>query len=225
MHCHAVSSRPHWREEIAARGYDVTILDTPPYWIEAIDEPFCAVFSSSEVDDVIANATRKLVKLAHALVEEVCLSGNSEHHFDKLNIAPPFREAIRRSWKRHDKSLYGRFDFAYKDSSLKLLELNFDTPTSLYESAHLQKMWLEELLHTGSIPIHARQCNTLQQALIGNLRMNFANHDIFHLGTFEHAHEEVENLKYLQSCANQGGLTTQFIYFDDIRVNGAGGGR
>jgi glutathionylspermidine synthase len=221
VRCHSVSARLDWREQIASRGYDVSLLENPAYWIEAIEEPFCAVFSCKEID-TITKATRQLTKLALDLVEEVCNSAKSEHYFDRLQIAPPFRECIRRSWKRHDKSLYGRFDFAYGDSSLKLLELNFDTPTSLHESAHLQRMWLEDIRHTGQIPFAAIQHNSIQEKLIACLRTNFSEHQIFHLGTFEHAREETENLKYLQSCANQGGLQTQFIYLDDVRYDAQG---
>jgi glutathionylspermidine synthase len=222
VRCHSVSARLDWREQIAARGYDVSLLENPAYWIEASEEPFCAVFSRQELDDSIDRATRQLTKLALELVEEVCCSGNSEHYFDQLQTPPQFRECIRRSWKRNDQSLYGRFDFAYSDNSLKLLELNFDTPTSLYESAHLQRMWLEDMRHTGQIPFAATQHNSIQEKLIACLRMNFPEHPVFHLGTFEHAREETENLKYLQSCANQGGLQTQFIYLDDVRFEAHG---
>lgn len=222
MHCHSVSPRYNWREQIAARGYDVSLLEHPPYWIESIDEPFCVVFSRHEIENLINRATSELTRLALDLVEEVCRSGQSEHYFDRLNIAPPFRESIRRSWKRHDKSLYGRFDFALNNGSLKLLELNFDTPTSLYESAHLQRMWLEEMRQFQEIPFAATQNNSIQQKLIATLRLHFSAHEIFHLGTFEHAREEIENLKYLQSCADSAGLKTQFIYLDDVRYDAEG---
>ncbi len=138
MHCHSVPGRSNWREQALDRGYNVALLADPPYWIEAIEDPFCAVFSQNELNELIIPATAELTKLALQLVDEVCNSAKSEYYFDYLRIPGFVREPIRRSWKRQDKSLYGRFDFAYNENSLKLLELNFDTPTSLYESAHLQ---------------------------------------------------------------------------------------
>ncbi|MFN8553644.1 MAG: glutathionylspermidine synthase family protein [Candidatus Obscuribacterales bacterium] len=222
MRCHSVSARINWREQIAARGYDISLLDHPPHWIEAYDDPFCAVFSRHEIDNIINRATQELTKLALELVEEVCCSGGSESYFDRLQIAPPFREPIRRSWKRHDQSLYGRFDFSLNGDSLKLLELNLDTPTSLYESAQLQRMWLEEMRQFQEIPFAAMQSNSIQEKLIGCLRLHFSSHEIFHLGTFQHAREEIDNIKYVQSCADMAGLKTQFIYLDEVRYDPEG---
>ncbi|MFN8553802.1 MAG: glutathionylspermidine synthase family protein [Candidatus Obscuribacterales bacterium] len=212
----------NWREQIAARGYDISLLDNPPYWVESIEDPFCAVFSHHESDNIINHATRQLTKLALELVEEVCCSGRSEQYFDRLHILPQFRECIRRSWKRHDKSLYGRFDFSLNDSSLKLLELNFDTPTSLYESAQLQRMWLEEMRQLQEIPFAATQNNSIQEKLTTCLRHDFSEHTIFHLSTFACAKEEIENIKYLQTCAETAGLRTQLIYLDDVHYDTQG---
>ncbi len=222
MHCHPVVARPNWREQTAELGYNVSLLDDPPYWIEAIDQPFCCVFSQTEVSDLIDAATVELAQLALQLVEKVCSSANSESLFDHLRIPSHFRECIRRSWKRHDRSLYGRFDFAYSENSLKLLELNFDTPTSLYESAHLQHLWLEDLRQVHAIPVDALQSNSIQEKLISATQKLVSAEQVFHLGTFQHAIEEAENLKYLQSCAVRAGLNTQFIYLDDLRYDASG---
>lgn len=221
MRCHSVSARLNWREQVASRGYDVALLDHPPCWIESVDEPFCAVFSGYEIDR-IREATERLTKAALSLVDEVCCSASSESYFARLQIAPQFRECIRRSWKRHDKSLYGRFDFALNGDTLKLLELDFDTPTSLYESAHLQRMWLEMLRPLQEIPFTARQNNSIQEKLAACLSLNFAEHDIFYLGTFEHSGKEIENLKYVQSCAELAGMKTQFVYLDEVRYDKEG---
>lgn len=219
MHCHSIPVRKNWREQAQDRGYNVALLADPPYWIEAIEDPFCAVFSQNELNDIINSATAELTKLSLELVEEICCSAKSEQYFDYLQIPSFAREPVRRSWKRHDKSLYGRFDFAYNEGSLKLLELNFDTPTSLYESAHLQRMWLEESRQLQAIPFDSTQDNSLQEKLIAAFRSLMPYGQVFHLGTFQHAIEEIENLKYLQSCAVQAGLDTQFIYLDDVKYD------
>ncbi|CAN5733774.1 glutathionylspermidine synthase family protein [soil metagenome] len=222
MHCHSVPARNNWREQAHDRGYNVALLTDPPYWIEAIEDPFCAVFSQKESSEIIDSATAELTKLALQLVEEICCSAKSEHYFDYIRIPGFAREPIRRSWKRHDKSLFGRFDFAYNENSLKLLELNFDTPTSLYESAHLQRLWIEASRQLQSIPLECTQSNSIQEKLIATFRSLIPYGQVFHLGTFEHAIEETENLKYLQSCAVQAGLETQFIYLDDLKYNANG---
>jgi glutathionylspermidine synthase len=49
---------------------------------------------------------------------------------------------------------------------VKLLEYNADTPTSLYESAYFQWIWMEESRRSGSIPRDADQFNAIQDKLI-----------------------------------------------------------
>src|SRR3546814_2826390 len=56
------------------------------------------------------------------------------------------------SWLEGHPHLYGRMDFSYNGSGpAKLLELNYDTPTSLYEASAFQWGWLRSEEHTSEL--------------------------------------------------------------------------
>src|SRR3546814_6122131 len=70
------------------------------------------------------------------------------------------------SWLEGHPHLYGRMDFSYNGSGpAKLLELNYDTPTSLYEAAAFQWGWLEQCIERGLLPAHADQFNSIDTKL------------------------------------------------------------
>ena len=72
-----------------------------------------------------------------------------------------------RSWLTHQPSLYSRLDLAWDGTGEpKLLENNADTPTSLYEAAFFQWIWLEDQLNAGNLPEGSDQFNSLQEKLI-----------------------------------------------------------
>lgn len=104
-------SRPDWQNLTKNLGFNVALLENPPYWAEALDRPFALQFSLSEIQ-AIAAATAEINGMALALVEHVCQSNQSPILMDKLQIPPGFRDAIRLSWRRQDPSLYGRLDLS-----------------------------------------------------------------------------------------------------------------
>ena len=63
--------------------------------------------------------------------------------------------------------MYKRQDLAYAgDGPAKLFELNYDTPTSLYEAAFFQWVWLEQQKERGLLPEAADQYNLIQDLLV-----------------------------------------------------------
>jgi glutathionylspermidine synthase len=226
MDFHPIASRPHWREQMLDLNLSISLLDDPPYWIEAHDQPFCAVFTNAEINGQLAVATNEIIELALQLTHDVCNGKNSESLFENLRIPQFYRNAIRSSWQRGDRTWYGRMDFAYNGNSLKLLEFNFDTPTSLYESSLLQRLWIEDLREHGGVPHGAIQSNRIEAMLIetasGLIDPAMQQDQILHLGTFKHAKEEIENVKYLQSCAVKAGLQTKFTFLDDLNFTSDG---
>ncbi|MER1720990.1 glutathionylspermidine synthase family protein, partial [Proteus terrae] len=48
-------------------------------------------------------------------------------------------------------------------------ENNADTPTSLYESAFFQWIWLEDQVNAGRLPQNADQFNSIQDQIISNM--------------------------------------------------------
>ncbi len=88
-----------------------------------------------------------------------------EEILTQLAIPPLYWDVIAESWRARDPSLYGRMDFARcGNAPVKLLEYNADTPTSLYESAYFQWLWLEDARCSGIIPRDADQYTLFRSA-------------------------------------------------------------
>ncbi len=61
-----------------------------------------------------------------------------EEYLRRLALPENFWDLIRCSWASGEPHLYGRMDFAYDgETPAKLFELNYDTPTSLYEGGRV----------------------------------------------------------------------------------------
>ncbi|MBA3856574.1 MAG: hypothetical protein C0507_06635 [Cyanobacteria bacterium PR.3.49] len=217
-----VKARRNWKQRADEAGYLAAILDNPPYWVEALEDPFCCVLSLEEVEDVIESATSELYDMALKAVDFVVNGSSSERCFDALKIEPQYRNAIRKSWRRNDQSIYGRFDFAYSGGELKLLELNFDTPTSLYEAAIIQWYWLEDLKVQKAIPESSDQFNSMHERLIECFEKAKKDSQIIHLASVEDSAEDEDTVRYLQSCALQAGMDARFIYMKDLGFDSFG---
>src|SRR5258706_512965 len=69
--------------------------------------------------------------------------------------------------ERADPSLYGRLDLSFGGPGpAKLLEYNADTPTSLFEAAVFQWIWLEQSIERAALPKGADQFNSIHECLI-----------------------------------------------------------
>ncbi len=106
----------------------------------------------------------------------------------------------------------------------KLLENNADTPTSLYEAAFFQWIWLEDQLNAGKLPAGSDQFNSLQEKLIdrfGELREQFG-FQLLHMACCRDTVEDRGTVQYLQDCAAEAGLATEFLYIEDIGLGEKG---
>lgn len=215
-------ARKDWRARADEAGYLAAILDDPPYWVEALEQPFCGVLTMEEVEDTIESATSELYSMALHTVEFVVNGSSSEKCFDTLKISKQYRNAIRKSWRRQDQSIYGRFDFAYSDGELKMLELNFDTPTSLYEAAILQWFWLEDLKQGRKLPTSSDQFNSMHERLIQSFSKARKDCATIHLASVDDSPEDEDTVRYLQSCAIQAGLDARFIFMKDLGFDSLG---
>lgn len=126
---------------------------------------------------------------------------------------------VRQSWKTNQPSLYSRLDLAWDGvGEPKLLENNADTPTSLYEAAFFQWIWLEDQLNAGNLPADSDQFNSLQEKLIerfGELREQFG-FLLLHMACCRDTVEDRGTVQYLQDCAAEAGVATEFLYIEDI---------
>lgn len=210
-----VQARSNWKDRAQELGYLSWMFDNPPYWAEALSQPFCAEFTVSEIRDIIMKASSELIELGLRAVEEVCCSERSDELMNRLRIPNQYRQGIRKSWARQDPTVYGRFDFAYTDGKVKLLEMNFDTALALYESSIFQLIWFEELCLAGQLS--GDQYNSLHDRLIKTFAsMSLSSDEIIHFVCMKQFQEDWDTSQYLQSCAIQAGLKAKLMEIKDL---------
>ena len=179
------------------------------YW----DEAHCYRFTADEIDELEA-ATRDLHQLSLAAVEHIVIADR----FEQLAIAPGFAERIRASWKARDPALAGRFDLAFDGSNPpKLLEYNADTPTALLEASVVQWRWLQGAIRP-ELP-DADQFNSLHEKFIANWRaisVTLSANVPVHFACVKESDEDLGTIEYQRDVATQAGITTRFVYIEDI---------
>lgn len=201
------------RENVDARiedyGFSFHAVDGVPYW----DESVYYAFTLEEIERDLEAPAHDLAALCLELVDRIHAD---EEVLQKLAIPSHVWSLIGESWRAKDASLYGRFDFAYcGDGPAKLLEYNADTPTSLFEAAVFQWVWLEDAIAQGLIPADADQFNSLHEKLIARLKAIVPGPTL-HLAGMRASEEDACFLDYLENCAIQAGLATTQIDISDI---------
>jgi len=155
----------------------------------------------------------------------------SQEMMERLAIPEAFRDLVANSWRNGDPHLYGRMDFSYDGSGpAKLLELNYDTPTALYEAALFQWLWLEQMRERGDLPNSADQYNRIQEDLVDvftHLRnlTGTTGSDTDSAFVFAAVADSVEDrgtAQYLQDLASQAGFRTRFENIDSIGIDALG---
>ncbi|MDX9862240.1 MAG: glutathionylspermidine synthase family protein, partial [Rhodospirillales bacterium] len=212
----AVEPRPDWQSQAEAQGFVFHTMHGAPYW----DETRAYRFSLAEIEAEIEDPTAMLERMAYAVVERAVTEPGL---LDRLRIPEDFHDLVRASWRRGDKNLYGRFDFAYgAGGPAKLLEYNADTPTSLFESAVFQWIWLEQMMERGDVPKGADQFNSLHERLIDAFGRFGISPRPLHLAAVTSSAEDRGTVEYLADCAAQAGIETRLIDIAAIGVDGAG---
>ena len=128
------------------------------------------------------------------------------------------------AWRR--RAPYGRIDFAYDGGGpAKLYELNYDTPTSLYESAYFQWLWLEQQINAGRLPVGTDQYNGIQENLCETFATLARDKRIgarVHFAAVRDSAEDQATVLYLRDCAHQAGVDTALIAVEDIGLSAEG---
>mgnify|MGYP003337979509 FL=1 len=208
--------RPDWEATAERLGFTWRHINGEIYW----DETAAYAFSMEEVEDGIEAPTAELHGLCLELVKEAV---QSERLMEQLDIPEPMRDYVAASWTRGDPSLYGRFDFAYDGRGpAKLYEYNADTPTSVYETAAFQWLWLEDQIRAGVLPADADQFNSLSEKLITRFRTIFPNGGFVHFSSDADFVEDRQTVRFLEDLAQQAGLEPQFVAIDQIGLNADG---
>src|ERR1700710_181402 len=152
--------RDDWRATAEASGFDFHTIDGERYW----DERACYAFTLEEIETQIETPTGEIDAMC---LEVVGRAVDNEYALQRLQIPRAFWPLIRDSWRRGEKSLYGRIDLSFDGNGpAKLLEYNADTPTSIFEAAGFQWTWLEQATQRHIIPPDADQFNSIHEHLI-----------------------------------------------------------
>lgn len=215
----AIAERPDWKDQAERLGFRFHTIDGERYW----DERAYYAFTLQQVERDIEEPTRELHDMAMHFVDEAV---SSEELLDRLAIPPRYRDWIRDSWKTGQPHVYGRMDLAYDGTGpAKLYELNYDTPTALYEAAYFQWLWLEQQIKAGALPARADQYNRIQEALceaFAFLARERRIGDSLHFSAVKESEEDRATVSYLRDCAHQVGIRTDYVAIEDIGLSAEG---
>ncbi|WP_044470967.1 glutathionylspermidine synthase family protein [Mannheimia massilioguelmaensis] len=192
--------------EVGFDYYNLPSTDGSNYWSDNV----AYEFTLAEIDR-IEDATNELHAMCLDFVADEVMKGDYQHYqFTDLQ-----KQLIEQSWSRKDLSLYGRFDFGYDGSSLKMFEYNADTPTSLLEASVVQWKWLEQVENLQ----HRDQFNWIHEALVKRFQdvKQITGKSSFHFsGMQEAGREDWGNIDYLCDVAYLAGWNIHQLAIEDI---------
>jgi glutathionylspermidine synthase len=205
----ACNEREDWQDTAAGYGFDFHTMDGARYW----DERAFYAFTLAEIEDAIEGPTAEIDAMCLELCARVV---EDERQLKRLRIPEAFWPLIRDSWRREEKSLYGRLDLSYSGSGpAKLLEYNADTPTSLFEAAVFQWTWLEQGIERRFLGAGTDQFNSLHERLIDAWK-KFGAAKHLHLAGMLESPEDATTLAYLEDTAQQAGIETTLLDIESI---------
>ena len=212
-----LAPRPDWRSRAVECGFAFHTIGGEPYW----DESHCYAFTLAQIENDIEAPTEELHAMALDLVGDIVAS---EASMRQLDIPEPYWDWIAESWRRRDPHLYGRMDLAYDGHApARLLELNYDTPTSLFEAAFFQWQWLDDMQREGRLPIGADQFNSIYESLVeafGTIAHHLARPLRF--AAVRDSTEDQGTIDYLRDCALQAGIDCEPLAIEDIGLTDDG---
>lgn len=213
--------RPNWQDRLDEIGFPFhTDADGTAYW----DETAHWRFSLAEIEALEA-AAEEVYRLCEQAVGHVVARGL----YEAVGLPRWAAPAIEASWADRDgtdNALYARFDFAWdgRGGPPKALELNAETPTSLYETAVAQWCWLQDT-HPG-----ADQFNRLEEALVERWQERMrvfpglaSQAEAVHFACLMPHPEDEATIAYLQTLALRAGMTTKAMPIQAIRYDDASG--
>ncbi|MDO5529731.1 MAG: glutathionylspermidine synthase family protein [Paracoccus sp. (in: a-proteobacteria)] len=212
----SLPERPDWRARAAELGFTFADMGGAPYW----DESSAYRFTLRQIEDDIEDPSTEL----HAMIREaVGRAAQSEEWLTRMAIPRPFWDFIAQSWRAGEPELYGRMDLSYDGTGpAKLLEYNADTPTSLYESASFQWLWLEEQQAAGVLGPETDQFNAIHEALVARWAEITAEGEDIHFAAFKENPEDYATVEALAWAAREAGLGAHFTDLPQIGLTDQG---
>ena len=207
-----IQERHDWKTQAQQLGFKFHTIDDEPYWDESAYYRFTLAQVENDIEDPSTEIHAMCLDLvARAVTDEALLT--------RLRIPSLYWDHIRESWLSGDRQLYGRMDFSYHgEGPARFYEYNADTPTSLYESAFFQWVWLEQCIERGLLPAQSDQFNSIQEHLIATLAEIDPPTPLY-FSCCKETEEDRGTVQYMEDCAVQAGLKTKFIYVEDIGIS------
>jgi glutathionylspermidine synthase len=211
----SIVQRPDLNATALRHGYEYSPSDGVPYW----DETAYYRFTMRQIEEDLEKPAEEIDKMCCQLLDRSLVD---ETVYRRLRIPGEYWDYVANSWRNREKDLYGRLDFSYDGASAaKLLEYNADTPTTLYESAIFQWVWLEEAMTAGLIPHDCDQFAELHDDLVNAFRAMGID-GLLHLACLSDIDDDRETVNYLEECAQEAGLDTQFLAMGEIGIDASG---
>ncbi len=209
------AERSDWKQTAELMGFNFHTIEGERYW----DESAYYQFSLAQIESGIEDPTQELHMMCLDLVDDIV---KNERMLEMLAIPPAYFDLVRDSWREGHPHLYGRMDFSYTgEGDAKLLELNYDTPTSIYEASAFQWVWLDQMIQRGALPEGSDQFNSIEDSLLQTfveMQAKGVKGD-FHFSSTTHSEEDKATVSYLQDIATQAGYKTHFVGLENIGLN------
>lgn len=210
-----VQEREDWKEKAKEVGFGFHTMYGEPYWRDDLYYSF----TMEQVEKDIEDPTNELHQMCLDTVDRII---DSEEILESLQIPEKVMDAVRESWKNHDKHLYGRFDLAYDGNGpAKMIEYNADTPTSIFEAGYFQHNWMVDQANSGRISKSSDQYNFIQESLVEAF-YTIPRDAIFHFSCWTENEEDTGTTAYLMDCAKSAGHETKLVDIKDIGVSAQG---
>lgn len=204
-----IRERSYWRESAEQSGFGFHTFDNLPYW----DETAYYVFTLKQIEDDFEDPTEELHNLC---IEFLNKAIRDEQVLRRLAILEFAWDLIKDSFLRGDRSLYGRFDFAYDGRSpAKLLEYNADTPTSLFEASIFQWSWMEDLIEKKKFRRETDQFNSIHDKLVEALAKIEPGKKLFGTSVGDNE-EDYGTVAYILDCAVLAGREASYVPIEKI---------
>lgn len=203
MHRKTCPKREGWEARFKEAGF--SFCDADGYWKEG------SYYEITEGEKrLLVSATENLHEAMKTLVEKVVQSSDL---LEYLGVPEHLHDYLRYTWKT-GSDLYGRFDFVVNNGTVKALEYNADTPTSLIETASAQVEWANEAkVGTPFSEIRHELANrffTLRRACGGKM---------FHFACMRDSEEDFDTTLWLLNLAEAQGFNCRGLYIDEIGFN------
>lgn len=212
----ALPERPGWRGEAERLGFTFADMHGEPYW----DETSAYRFTLEEIETRIEDPATELHALCREAVGRVL---SDEALMARMGIPRAHWDLVADSWQAGEPEVYGRMDLAYDGhGDAVLLEYNADTPTSLYESASFQWLWLEQQIAAGVLREGDDQFNGIHEALIERWREVCAAGTDVHFAAMQDAPEDYATVEAMAWAAREAGLGAHYTDLQAIGLSDQG---